>query len=584
MQASAQNMHSGMSPPADATLAPKGSPMTSLCASLPSPRVSGKVFFGVCFISVGAMLIAMLLPLPPSVLGDPRSLSVISVFACLVVALANGANDIANSVGTSYGAGALSLRQAIMFGAAAEFLGAMTLGSFVAKNIAKGIIDPSTYAADDACQGPLVFGIGMLAVLVGTGSTTLLATLYGLPISASHGAIGGLIAVGLASKGSASLGYGPIIQTVVAWVASPLLGALTSAAMHAVIHRLVHSSRDPPAAAESLQPVFVAFTVGVAAAFIILTGPDVVKVKPASLALTLSCALGIAAGALSLLRRMRGGKSRGGLGTPSSGAAAGAGGGGGTGGGGAELSADVEARLKLRAVGDHSDAVSPPASPSPPHSDDDSSTGARTGGARRTATRGGDAPASMGPSLSEAERAAEAPFVPLLILSALTVAFAHGGNDVGNSIGPLADVLLVTHGGDISGPPPISLWLLALGSLGFVLGILTLGSRTILAVGGKITRLTPSRSFAVQVGTSVAVLSSTALGLAVSTSHCLVGAVIGVGVAGRLGAGGGELNLGMLGKIVVGWLATIPLAMLVAVVLFAALKPIYLPHLPPGCG
>ena len=170
----------------------------------------------------------------------------------------------------------------------------------------------------------------------------------------------------------------------------------------------------------------------------------------------------------------------------------------------------------------------------------------------------------------------EAPFTPLLILSALTVAFAHGGNDLGNSIGPLAAILVAINGGDIRQIPDIPLWVLTLGATGFVIGIVLIGERTITTVGSKITKLTPSRSFAVQIGTAIAVLSSTVLGLAVSTSHCLVGSLIGVGMVSKLrGDHDGELNAAMLTKIVIGWAATIPLAMIVSVVIFEFMLPSY---------
>jgi len=218
----------------------------------------------------------------------------------------------------------------------------------------------------------------------------------------------------------------------------------------------------------------------------------------------------------------------------------------------------------------------------------------------------------MRPPEDEPATDAEQPFVPLLILSAMTVAFApnpnphpdpnpnphpnphshpdpnpnpnpnpnqvafaHGGNDLGNSIGPLASVLVAASSGDIGAPPEIDPWVLLLGAAGFVVGIALLGRRTIETVGGKITRLTPSRSFSVQMGTAVAVLSSTVLGLAVSTSHCLVGAVIGVGIVGRLVGEDSELNVSMLKKIVVGWAATIPLAMLVSVLAFKGIMFLY---------
>ena len=219
----------------------------------------------------------------PEPLENAGGLVACAILGCLVVAIANGANDIANSMGTSFGAGALTLRQAIWYGAAAEFAGAVLLGSSVAKTISKGVINPHEYA-EDGCEGVLMFAVGMISVLAGTGSTTLLATLYGLPISASHGVIGGLLAVGLVSHGSAGIGWAPLEQTVVAWVASPLLGGITAGALNFVVTTAVHRTRAPARRAQLLQPLFVAVTVAVAVAFTLITGPSAVKVRPVGLA------------------------------------------------------------------------------------------------------------------------------------------------------------------------------------------------------------------------------------------------------------------------------------------------------------
>ena len=135
------------------------------------------------FFLTSAVMCTVLLAIIITVATVPErlnKLTVVGVFASIVVAIANGANDIANSVGTSYGAGAMTLRQCIIFGSIAECVGAMTMGATVAKSISKGVIDPDGYA-EDGCQGTLNFGVGMLAVMLGTGSTTLLATFYGAP-------------------------------------------------------------------------------------------------------------------------------------------------------------------------------------------------------------------------------------------------------------------------------------------------------------------------------------------------------------------------------------------------------------------
>ena len=207
---------------------------------------------------------------------------------------------------------------------------------------------------------------------------------------------------------------------------------------------------------------------------------------------------------------------------------------------------------------------------------------------------------------------AEKPFVPLLILSALVVAFARkyflffewhcnplfreltyfsfcksplfdnqhatnadGGNDVGNAVGPLAVIVEAINNGNVAGTPEIPLWALIIGATGFVVGIAVLGERTISTVGGKITKLTPTKSFATQMGAAVAVLTSSVLGLPVSTSHCLVGAVVGIGIADRCMSGSGELNFAVLKKIFIGWAVTIPLAMLVSVLVYWSLSPAF---------
>jgi phosphate/sulfate permease len=507
----------------------------------PRRRLTNLLIYAFVAVVVASMI--MVVAVQPDRLAV---LIVLGVYASVLVALANGANDIANSMGTSFGAGALTMTQAIVLGLIAEALGAMSLGSLVAKTISKGIVDPSNYAAA-GCIGVLRFGVSMVCVLVGTGIVTLLATLYGLPISASHGVIGGLIAVGLIGQGPESLGVASIIKTMVAWVASPTVGAVSSALINTLIVYAIHRSNDPGARARLLQPCFIALVVAVAVGFIAIKGPPALKISPAPVGAGVSVLIGVGVGVLiaffrvlkAVHARRKGGGDEVGTSSASSESApvkAASSGvvladGGGGGGGGSESDAALEeARRHM------------PTSP----------------GMREAAKLEG----------------AEKPFVPLLILSALTVAFAHGANDVGNAVGPLA-AILEAAASNIEATPEVPIWVLAIGSGGFVVGIAALGNRTISTVGGKITKLTPSRSFSVQIGAAVAVLSSTVLGLAVSTSHCLVGSVIGIGIAGKLTNSGGQLNMRILIKILIGWAVTIPLSMIVTIIMYLIVMPHY---------
>ena len=357
---------------------------------------------------------------------------------------------------------------------------------------------------------------------------------------------------------------------MVAWVASPVIGGLTTAAIHAFICYAVHERSAPVAAAATLQPLLVMLTVTVAAAFLIVSGPAVLRVEPLSRGIAASAAFGLAV-ALTTLAAQR-------L-VVSSGTVHGS-----TGAswrhdrpGGDAISqeaGDTESCLRSSSTApsewrEEGERAPPPLGTA--------GTAGAAGTAAATAANGPDVIDGLkSPDGAQQHAGEERPFVALLVLSALTVAFAHGANDLGNSIGPLAALLVVERGGDILARPTIPPWVLGLGACGFVVGIVLLGSRTITTVGSKITRLTPSRSFAVQMGTAIAVLSSTVLGLAVSTSHCLVGAIIGVGVVDKArGRKDAELNMSTILKIVIGWATTIPLAMAVSVGVFAALSGMY---------
>ena len=147
-------------------------------------------------------------------------------------------------------------------------------------------------------------------------------------------------------------------------------------------------------------------------------------------------------------------------------------------------------------------------------------------------------------------------FVLLQILTACAMCFAHGSNDVANAIGPLAAVVSVIRDGGLADKAAVEPWMLAVGGLGIVIGLGTWGYRVIETVGSRITELTPSRGFAAQLGAALTIVLASRTGIPVSTTHILVGAVLGVGMARGIGA----LDLGVVGRIMASWVATLPIA------------------------
>jgi len=158
----------------------------------------------------------------------------------------------------------------------------------------------------------------------------------------------------------------------------------------------------------------------------------------------------------------------------------------------------------------------------------------------------------------------EKKFVYMQILSACFVAFAHGSNDVANAVGPISAALAAA---DIIPYGTISVWVLAIGGLGIILGLATWGWKVIETIGKGITELTPTRGFSAEFATALVVFGHSYSSLPISTTHTLVGAVVGVGLAGGLAA----VDLSVIRKIIVSWVITVPVAALTSGILFAVL-------------
>jgi len=160
-------------------------------------------------------------------------------------------------------------------------------------------------------------------------------------------------------------------------------------------------------------------------------------------------------------------------------------------------------------------------------------------------------------------------FRKLQIVTSCYVAFSHGANDVANAIAPVAAIIPLANG-EMSLTAGIPTELLALGGIGIALGCMTWGRRVMKTVGGRITSLTNTRGFSVDFAAATTVLVASKLGLPISTSHTVVGAVIGVGLARGLEA----VDLSVIKKIVVSWLLTVPIAAATSAVIFICLRAI----------
>ncbi|MFN3235078.1 MAG: inorganic phosphate transporter [Gammaproteobacteria bacterium] len=163
-------------------------------------------------------------------------------------------------------------------------------------------------------------------------------------------------------------------------------------------------------------------------------------------------------------------------------------------------------------------------------------------------------------------------FSVLMALTACAMVFAHGANDVSVAIGPVAAIIgVIQHGGELSRATPIPYWTILLGCVGVVIGFVMYGRKIIETVGSGITALTPSRAFAATLAAATTVLVSTSTGIPVSATQTLVGAVLGVGLAGGIGA----LNLSVIRNIFMSWVITLPAAAGLAVCFFYLIRAVF---------
>ncbi len=444
-----------------------------------------------------------------------------------------GANDVANAMGTSVGSKALTLRRAVILAAILEFSGAFFVGSNVSETIQKGIIETSLFQAD-----PTLFVLGMMGSLLATGALLQIASYFALPISTTHAIVGAVVGFGLCIGGVEAVHWDELAWIASSWILSPFLSAIISYGIFTLIQRKILYALDPLAAAQKLTPYFVFLCFTVVSLSMVYHGLDLEL--PAGTALSLSLLIGLAAALISipLFRRIS---------EPSLQLATGF---------HPYQSVSLDKALHhLQRV--HLSNRNESYSEEISHILD------------RVQTLS-DTVKKSTPQFHTAHhyQGVEKMFISLQILSACLIAFAHGANDVANAIGPVAAVFEVLKTGSLASQSAVPSWLLALGGAGIVIGLATWGWRVIETIGKKITELTPTRGFSAEFGAAATILLASKLGLPISTTHALIGAVLGVGMARGLKA----LNLQLIKEIVITWIVTIPLCAIFSIAAFYFLK------------
>ncbi len=162
-------------------------------------------------------------------------------------------------------------------------------------------------------------------------------------------------------------------------------------------------------------------------------------------------------------------------------------------------------------------------------------------------------------------------FAVLMVFTASAMAFAHGSNDVANAVGPMAAVISVAQSGELGSTSSLPSWVLLVGGIGIVIGLATLGYKVIATVGKNITELTPTRGFSAEIAAATTVVLASYTGIPVSTTHTLVGAILGVGLARGIAA----IDLRVVGNIFMSWVITLPAGAILSIMFFYMFKGIF---------
>lgn len=407
-----------------------------------------------------------------------------------------GANDVANAFATSVGSGALQIKHAIPLAAVCEFSGSVFMGSHVVKTIHKGISDQSCFVDD---PGLLMYGC--MCVIISVAAWLILASYLEMPVSTTHSCVGGMIGMTMVARGSRCVTWiaksdefpyvKGVVAIIVSWFLSPIISGAFAAALFFILRTFILRSPESYKRIQYAFPFIVACTFIINTFFIVYKGANFLKLDTLPLwkACAISFGIGGGTGILSYLFVSPIIFKH-----------------------GTELNHFVESDdASVRSIHENAEVFDP-----------------KTEHSMRY----------------------------LQILTACCDSFAHGANDVANSIGPFAALYTIYKLGEVKKNADMgndAYWILSLGAAGIVAGLALYGYKILYALGTKIAKLTPSRGICIELGAAAVIILGSRFGWPLSTTHCQVGATVGV----ALFEGVGGVNWKLLWKTVLGWLLTL---------------------------
>mmetsp|Transcript_37091 Transcript_37091/g.82502 ORF Transcript_37091/g.82502 Transcript_37091/m.82502 type:complete len:676 (-) Transcript_37091:1157-3184(-) len=507
-------------------------------------------------------------------------LVVVGSFAAFAYGWGTGSNDVANAFGTSVGAKTLTMAQATIIAVIFEFTGAIVLGRVSTSVIAGGIAN-----IDAFYTVPEVYAYGMVCALTVGFVWQALASYWEMNVSATHSIIGAIIGFSLVWAGPDAVNWATedpasfppfkgVVPIVLAWFVSPILTGLASAIIFGTLRFLVLRRQNAYALSFWVLPFFVVltswiniyfvFTKGAKKSFSENGGDDWSDDKAAWIAACCAAGLGFLTIVVVLpILRWRA-KTQLEAQEASADAAA---------------AAENGGQVKIEKEGAEAKAIGTDA-----ESDDlpEDATFKQKSlrsmkSLSRVLTRGltydiheiiEEDPiiAAMHEGAERFEPRVEFAFSYLQVFSAICVIFAHGAGEVGYMAGPLTTIWRVVETGTLPSKVNAPIWCILVGAFGLVIGLATYGYKVTRAMGVRMAKLSPTRGFAAELSTALVIMIAAQYGLPTSSSQCITGGILGVGILENVKTG---VNWRFFAKTLGMWILTLGVAIGFTAALFA---------------
>ncbi|XP_075733223.1 na[+]-dependent inorganic phosphate cotransporter type III isoform X2 [Rhipicephalus microplus] len=547
--------------------------------------------------------------------GNLLWILVVGFILAFFLAFGVGANDVANSFGTSVGAKVLTLRQACILATIFEILGAILIGYKVSDTVRKGILDVSMYEG-----APKDLMLGNLAALGGSAIWNILATAFSLPISGTHSIVGAVVGFSLVARGLRGIRWWELGKIVLSWFISPVLSGIASSVLYMLIQFLILRKEKPLEPGLRSLPFFYGFTLFINVFSVVHDGPHMLRFD-----LIPWWGAMIIAGSIALISiivvwffivpRLRATIEKLAQATkdlpktltysfsptdPVS-----------------DDVIDTDGNKKLSEAGimngghktsievisgklQHNDLPNLHPNPHPVHPSHKRLSLVMIEEAALMTECLDDPPNEctqhcsemQGSDMTKQESLGKQHHNPLhllqsvcaralrstravppikenhdddkpetaklfsflQVLTAVFGSFAHGGNDVSNAIGPLIALWMIYFDGNVYQNSETPIYILLYGGVGISLGLWIWGRRVIQTLGEDLTKVTPSNGFTIEIGAASTVLLASKVGIPISTTHCKVGSIVFVGwVRSRKG-----VDWGLFRNIIMAWLLTLP--------------------------